>query len=269
MRILEEIKTEMDATQATIPELSALNSTSQMAFFQLLKNMWALLVQLVESAWETSKADVERLLAAKRIGSAIWYVEQVKKFQLGDTVTIVAGEVAYEVVDTAKQIITQASCVEDLVSGRLLIKTVKGAELARMNLSDTELSAVKEYVKQVKFAGVQVDVISLREDQIRLTATVEIDRQVVAADGSSLSDPAKFPIVDAIRSYLRNLPFDSVISWTGLTDYMQQQPGVKDFLITATEIAPFGTNAWTAFTRETVSYAGHCVLNGNGTLTYV
>lgn len=269
MRTIEEIKAEMTAVQAAIPELSDANSTSQMSFFGLLKNMWAQLVQLVEAAWDGLRADVEVRLEANRVGSTKWYVDQVKKFQMGDSVTIINGQLAYEVIDAAKQIITQAACVEDLVSGRLLIKTVKGPELARTNLSDSELVAVRAYVRQFKFAGVQVDVISQREDQLKLTATVKYDRQVVAADGTSLTDPSKKPIEDAVRAYLRNLPFDSVISWTALTDYMQTVAGVSDFVISASEIAPFGTNAWAAFQRETVSGAGHCVLSAGSVFSYV
>lgn len=259
----------MNAVQATIPELSEVNSTSQMSFFALLKNMWAQLVQIVEAAWDTTQYDIEVMLETKRIGSTSWYVEQVKKFQIGDSVTVVGGVVTYETIDAEKCIITQASCVEDPVSGRLLIKTVKGAELARTNLTEAEVAAVKDYIKQVKFAGVQIDVVSLREDRLKLLVTVKYDRQVVASNGTSLTDNTKKPIEDAVATYIRNLPFDSVISWTALTDYMQQQIGVKDFVVSATEIAPFGTNAWTAFQRETVSYAGHCVLAGESVFTYV
>lgn len=269
MRTLEQIKTEMDATQATIPELSALNSTSQMAFFQMLKNMWALLVQLVEKAWDITKADVDTILEAKRIGSAEWYAEQAKKFQLGDSVTVVAGQVAYEIEDIEKRIITQAACVEDVVSGRLTVKVAKGPALARTNLSESELIAVKDYIKQVKFAGVLVDVVSMREDQLKLFVTVKYDRQVLAANGTSIADPSKKPVEDAIRAYIISLPFDSVISWTALTDYMQQQVGVLDFTVTGAEIAPFGTNFWTAFQRETISNAGYCVLSGGSVFTYV
>lgn len=269
MRTTEQIVTEMNAVQATIPELSALNSTSQMAFFRLLKNMWAQLIQLAEAAWETTQADVEAKLEANRVGSTKWYVDQIKKFQLGDSLSVVDGRVAYEIPDAQKQIITQASCVEDPISGRLLLKVVKGAEPARTNLTVTELAAVKDYIRQVKFAGVQVDVISLREDQLRLNVTVKYNRQVLAADGTSLADPSRRPVEDAVRTYLRNLPFDSVISWTSLTDYMQTQPGVSDFVISSSDIAPFATNAWSAFTRETVSGAGHCILDGGSVFTYV
>ena len=268
-RTTQEILTEMDAIQATIPELAAANSTSQMSFFGLLKNMWALLVQLVESSWDTLQSDVNTVLEAKRIGNTQWYAEMAKKFQYGDAVTVINNEVTYGVIDSEKQLVTQAACVEDLVSGRLLLKVVKGPELARTNLSDQELTAFKQYLNEFKFAGVQVDVISRREDQLKLFATVKYDRQVLAANGTSLIEPTKKPVEEAVSAYLRNLPFNSVVSWTMLTDYMQTIPGVLDFVVTGSEIAPFATNAWSAFQREVVSTAGHCKLAGESVFNYV
>lgn len=269
MRTIEEIKAKMADIQATIPELSDANSSSQMSFFGLLKNMWAQLVQLVEAAWDITRADIDTILEAKRIGSVEWYAEQVKGFQLGDSVTVVAGRVAYEIEDAEKRIVTQSACVEDAVSGRLTLKVAKGPALARTNLTNSELTAVKDYIKQVKFAGVQVDVVSLREDQLKLFATVKYDRQVLTANGTSIADPTKKPIEDAVRAYIISLPFDSVVSWTALTDYIQTQAGVLDFVVTGAEIAPFGTNFWTAFQREVVSNAGYCVLSGGSVFTYV
>lgn len=266
MRTTQQIKAEMDTVQATIPELAELNSTSNVAYFRLLKDMWALLVQMVEGSWERLQAEINTLLDAKRIGSVEWYAEQAKLFQMGDAVAVVDGKAGYDVVDPSKRIVVQSACIEDLTTGRLLLKVVKAPSI---NLSAEEIQAFRAYINQIKFAGVVVDVVSLRADQIKVTATVEYDRQILAANGSLLTDNTKFPVVDALRAYLASLPFDSVVSWTGITDYMQKVAGVKDFVITATEIAPHATNAFAVWSREVVSYAGHCELVGSGTLTYV
>lgn len=266
MRTTQEILTEMEAVQATFPELAAVNSTSEMSYFRMLKNMWAQLVQLVEASWEAVQTKVDAQLIASRVGSLSWYVQQVKAFQLGDQVTVVDGRVGYATIDTSKQIVQQVSVIEDLITGKLLIKAVK---TLGMNLSAGELTALRSYVNEVKFAGVQIDVVSLRADSLRLTATVKYDRQVLALDGSSLADPTKFPIQEYLAAYLAVLPFDSVVSWTGITDYMQKQNGIKDFVISASWIAAFGSNSFASFSRETTSLAGHLSLDGGSTFTLV
>lgn len=261
MRTLDQIKAEMQTVQDGIPELQVLNSQSQMAFILHLKNMWALLVQLTEMAWEGVQSSTETLLANKRTGSTQWYVEQVLKFQLGDTVTVVNFQTGYEVIDASKQIIKQAACVEDAMSGRLLIKAVKAQGDQLTSLTADEVTALKAYLFEVKFAGVQVDVSSMRADQLKLYAVCKYDRQILSSTGALLADPTKYPVKDAVKAYLKAIPFNSVLSWTGLTDYLQIVPGVKDFTVTATEIAPDGTNLWASFQREVISNAGHLVLS--------
>lgn len=256
----------MNAVQAEIPELSALNSTSSVAFYRLLKRMWAQLVQLVEANWDGLVVKVDTLLNDKRAGSTGWYAQRALEFQLGDSVAVIDGRIGYETLSLEKRIVVQAACIEDLVSGRLLLKVVKNLG---MNLTASEMEAFRAYMTEVKFAGVIVDVISSQADQIKVSATVEYDRQVLAANGALLENAAKFPVVEAIRAYLARLPFNSEVSWTGLTDYMQKVAGVKDFVVTATEIAPYATNAFVPFQREVASYAGHCTLVGSGTITYV
>lgn len=268
MRTIEEIKTEMAAAQATIPELSELDSSSNMSLFGHLKNMWALLVQMLEGAWERKANEVEEILKNNRVGSALWYAEQAKLFQFGDSVTVINNKVQYREIDPVKQIVKQAVCVEDAVSGRLLIKIAKANGTQLTGLSSEELTAFRAYVNDFKYAGVQVDIVSSAPDQLRLFARCKYDRQVLSNTGTLLSDPSQNAVQQAIQSYLNSLPFDGVLSWTGLTDHMQKIPGVLDFVITKTEIAPNATNFWSEFSGETLSNAGHLFF-AEGTITYI
>ena len=274
MRTIEEIMLEMDAVQATIPELGAANSTSQVSFFRLLKKMWAQLVQYVEVSWEAARAEVELLLTQKRIGSTTWYVEIAKQFQFGDPLTVAGGRIEYEKIDATKQVVKQASCVEDPASGRLLMKvaTLIGVPSDPIlgELSAEQLTAFKAYLNEVKFAGVRIEVVSERGGQFRLTAQVEYDRQALAANGASLADPTKFPVEEAIYKYLKTIPFDAVLSWTALTDYMQRVAGVRDFVIKTSAINIYSTNTWIEFEREIVMPAGWLFFAPTAsTLTYL
>ncbi|MGA0556523.1 hypothetical protein ACO2Q8_07730 [Larkinella sp. VNQ87] len=267
MRTTDEILAEMDTVQATMPELANLNSASQVAFYRLLKRMWALLVQLVEKAFDDFRVEQTALLAAKEIGTLEWYAAKVKAFQFGDAVIVRGSTATYTTIDPAKQIIKQCAVTENTSNGRLTVKAVKGATNL-VPLSGDELTALKEYVRAIKYAGVAVDVVSLAADELRLNVTIKIDPQVVSNAGASLSDPAKFPIRDALQGYLKTIPFDSVLSWTLLTDYMQTVPGVKDFVVSQSFYRQAGSPTWLTFSRELVSPAGHMVLHTDSVLTY-
>ena len=269
MRTSQEIQAEMDAVQEKFPELKALTSTSQVSVFRLLKNMWVMLVLAIEQRVDALIADTNVALTQNQVGSLAWYVAMIKAFQYGDSVSVYDGSrIGYAVANPDKQIIKQAAVTEG-ADGRLLAKVAKPLGNAMGPITPDELAALKEYVRQVKYAGVAIDVISLSADEFKLNVTVKYDRLVMNAQGQRLSDGANV-VLNAIIIYVRSLPFDSVLNWTALTDFLQQQSGVLDFKISRAFIRPAGTTAWTEFDRETVSRAGHMTLNvGESVLTYV
>ncbi|GAB2586659.1 hypothetical protein [Spirosoma areae] len=269
MRTSAEIQAEMEVVQNQSPELKKLTSTSQVSFFRLLKNMWVSLVMAIEQRVDTSIAALSKAIAEGQVGSVLWYVATLKAFQYGDSVSLYDGRPGYPTVNKAKQIIAQAT-VNEQPDGRLLIKVAKNQAgvWPFQPLGADELIALKEYVRQVKYAGVAADIISLPADEMQLDATLEYDRQVLTADGRLLSDLTRIPPLEAIYSYARSLPFDSVFSSTGLTDEVQKKEGVLDFQVKRVLIRPAGASAWQEATREANSAAGHInVIAAN--ITYV
>lgn len=259
----------MDAIQDQYPDLKKLTSTSQVSFFRLLKNMWTMLVMAVEQRNDTLVADVNKAIADSQVGSLAWYVKMLKAFQFGDPVSVYDGfRVGYANINPAKQIVYQAAVTEQ-ADGRLLAKVAKPNGLSLQPLSTDELTALKEYVRQVKYAGVAIDVISLQPDALRLEATVVYDRQVLNGNGQLVASPGEYlPVIQAIFFYLQTIRFDSAINLTDLTDAIQRVQGVKDFSISKAFIRPSGATAWTEFTRETVCRAGHATLDYSG-IVYV
>lgn len=265
MRSIDEIKTDIDAVKVKYPALNNLDSTSDTSFWTTLRNMWATLIQIVESGWESHAAKVELLIATTSVGSLSWYADQVKAFQYGDPVSILNGRVSYDVVDQAKRIVVQAGVTEDPVSGRLAIKAAKANSTP---LAADELAALKEYVSKVKYAGVLADVYSIDADDLKLVAIVKVDKQVIGSNGLLLSDTSKAPVWDAISNYIRLLPFTSVLNNTALIDAIQEVKGVLDVTITGSFTKRPVSNTWVEYQRETVSLAGHLKLHNDSQFTY-
>ncbi len=271
MRTQEEILQEMDEEFAKHPELSDLNNNnSAVSLWQLLKKMWVTLVQLLESRWDNLKAMVDARIVATKTGSTKWYVKQVLAFQLGDSLDVIDGVAGYAVVDEQKRIVVQATATENRETGRISIRLAKSAsanELAA--LEDGEVSAVREYVHQIKIPGVPIDVFSLPADEVKITARVRVDPQKITTIGTDVADADKYPVISAISAYLRSLPDDSVLSWTALTDHLQATPGVRDFVISETAIRRPGTSVWIPAGSAVESPAGHAILHADSVLTYI
>ena len=248
--------------QNLYPDLKKLTSTSQVSFFGLIRTMWILLVQAVDARFDAFKADVVQAIAEGQVGSIAWYVKTLKAFQFGDSVSVYDGfRVGYAVDNPAKRIVYQAAVTEQL-DGRLLAKVAKAQGLSLQALNADELIALKEYIRQVKYAGVAIDVISLPPDELVLDAVIVYDRQVLNAQGKYVANPTdQLPVIDVMFEYLRTIRFDSTINLTDLTDHVQKAPGVKDFSISHAYIRAAGTSAYTEFIRETTSRAGHATLD--------
>lgn len=266
MRSLDEIKADIDVTKSKFPALNGLDSTSDTAFWVVLRNMWASLIQVVEAGWDDFQLKVELLIATSSVGSLSWYADQVKAFQFGDAISIIAGKATYDIIDESKRIVMQAAVVEDSVTGRLAIKAVKANSIP---LSAEELAALKEYVSKIKFAGVLADVSSIEADELKLVAIVKVDKQVIGSNGLLLSDTSKAPVWDAINAYLRQLPYTSVLNNTALVDAVQKVKGVLDITITSSGTKRPVSNTWVNYSRETTSLAGHLVMHNDSQLTYI
>lgn len=267
MKSLEEIKADMDLTQAKYTALNPLASnTSEVALYGTLKNMFAVLFQLILAEWDAFRVTVEIEIADTRVGLPEWYADQVKAFQYGDPVSVVKGRVTYDVIDESKRIIVQSCVVEDQVTGRLSIKAIKDNSAV---LEPDELTALKGYVGRFKYAGVLCDVSSIEADDVKIVCTVKVDKQVIGLNGLSLSDPSKAPVWDAIAAYLRLLPVTSMITNSEIVDAVQAVKGVKDFAISTSSTKRPVSGTWNTYDREVLSIAGHAKLHADSSFTYV
>ncbi len=269
MRSLEQIIAEQDTALQQYPEITTPDSTSDVSFYSHMRKMWALLVQLVESAWSDFRTEIELKIALTRVGSLAWYVEQVKAFQYGDQVSITNGQTAYDIYDPQKRIIAQAAGSEDLNTGRLTLRAAKKGYEGLVPLNGEELDALKTYIGKVKYAGVIVDVLSMNADELKISATVKVDRQVFSTTGNLLSDSSRLPVHEAIAKYLESIPYDSVLSNTSLTDAIQQVKGVKDFTISTSSTRKAGNVEWELYNREVLSSAGHLTLHPDSIINFI
>jgi len=258
----------MDTVKGGFPTLDTLDTVSSAGLYPQMKGYWTLLVQLLESSWDSIVAKVESRITETKIGGLSWYVSQARAFQYGDAVSIVNGQVTYAVLDAEKLIVKQAAITEDIATGRLMLRVAKMTEGTIVPLSEGELKAFKAYAGKFKYAGVVLDVTSLEADQVKLVASVKVDRQILSDTGSLLTDNTKYPIKDGINAYLKSLPYDSIISNTGLTDAIQQIKGVKDFTINQSYTRRPVSVEWVSYAREVASTAGHGVLHNDSTFSY-
>ena len=219
MKTLQEVQQEIFTEKDARPELSGLNTTSKTAEWLSWVNLFATIQWLFLNLFEAFKTEITDKVASRRLGTAAWYVNLAKDFQLGDALP---ENGIYTLIDESKRIITRAAFREN--SGVLTLKVAKGTALAPVALSAPELVQFKAYISKMKFAGTSTNIISLNADILTITADIYYDSIYDVAQTKTL-------VAAAVVAYLESLSFDALFIRNELIEQIRNVRGVNDCAI--------------------------------------
>jgi len=199
-------------------------SLESILFYIVAASMWTL-----EKLFDAFVLLVNTILADRTPHSLRWYANTAKAFQYGynldpDTDKYNNGGLTDEQIQTSK-IVAYAAVVDKQKEG-LLIKVAKDQNNDLALLDAVELEAFNEYMSRVKDAGVNLSIISREADNLKLSLIIHYNPLVLNAQGQRLDGISQTPVADAIRDYLKNLPFNGVLVLAYLVDAIQKVEGV-------------------------------------------
>ena len=262
MPTLENIQnSQLEAIQ-NHPDLTELNSTSKVSIYRLIINVVASAIYALYRFFDLFKVEVNEVLDKRRPHTLRWYVEQAKLYRYGhnlqeDGTYDNDGFTTDEIAES--QIIAQASCEEVQIAETyyLEVKVAKDdGDGLYEPLSSTEKDAFTHYLNEVKDAGTRIIVVNRVHDDLRLTADVYYNPLVLSDQGIRLDNTNNSPIQDAVRNYIKNLPFNSRLELTKLIDALQQVEGVQLVNIKLAE-ARYAQTVWQPIDEVYKSDAGH------------
>jgi len=196
-------------------------------FFTVATAMW-----LNYEMLDRFKMDVAQILSDQKPGTRDWYAWKARQFQFGMEL---APETDYydnagltgEQID-AMRVVKYAAAVEARDKSILYVKVATdGAGGVRQPLSPAQLTAFKQYLNNVQYAGVRTVVVNDPADEMKLQIDIYYNSLVLDDTGSRLDGTAGTPVQDAVRNYLANLPFNGTYSNQGLVDTLQAINGVR------------------------------------------
>lgn len=197
-------------------------SLESIIFYCIAYAIWVL-----EKLFTLHTKEVDSIISNMKPHSARWYVSLSKLFQYGFNLLPESskfdneGKTEGQIEDS--KIVKHAAVTE--LEKRLLIKVAKDiGDLAP--LTPVELASFKEYMSQVKDAGVQIDVLSEKADDLRLRLVIYYNPMILDSNGARLDGTSDTPILDGINNYLKNLPFNGELALVFLTDALQSIEGV-------------------------------------------
>lgn len=239
-RTIAEIQADMVTAKEAEAGLSGLTSTSIVAIWRLIFYVCAVAIKVIEDLFDVLEENVEARRLEIPVGVKRWYASESLVYQFGDTLEFADGRLDYEIIDDTKYVVDLSAV--DIVNGVTVIKVAKVTAGVAEPLSASELAGFTQYWIEKRFAGTTISIISQDADLLKAYYTVTRDSQVLASDGSLLTDSASFPVEDAINNFLQTFQaenFDGTLQVMSLTDAIQSAVGVTNVVATSIEAKAF------------------------------
>lgn len=241
-RTINQISDSIIARIVSEPKLAGLTSYSKTSVWGLIVYCVSFGIWVLETLFDTHKAEIDNALANQKKGSKLWYRNMALSFQYGfDLITDSdqfnnTGYTAEQI--EASKIIKYAAVTESDAESRLIIKvaTENAAEvLAPIN--ETQKLAFDYYIDEINYAGVKYTIINYAPDRLQLNLTIKIDPKVIDTSGTkilmSATDVGTKPVETALAEFMKELPFDGKLVLNALIDKLQSVEGVVNPILNA------------------------------------
>ncbi len=244
MRTKSEIKAAiLDYALLYYPDLlPLLQSASKVGNVPALLGMWVDLVQQVEGQMDDHLADVQAYILASRPATLPWYEQKCREFQYGQNPTINEFGVFYSTLDAGARIVKLAKVRTSGLNGvDLVVMVMKLVGTTPTPLTTGELDAFRGYMQLAKIAGTKLDINSLPVNEVKFGLNLYHTGQAMDNFGKSLTDQTKYPIREAVKAYLLNLPQGGRFIVSDLVEYLMGQPGILDAQVTTPQYLDAGS----------------------------
>ena len=275
-RSINDIQTLIYQAKAQEPALNELNSTSKVAIWRLWVYIIAVAIWSLEKLFDQHRADIDKRLAELKPHTARWYRSKALAFQYGfdllpDSDKFNTQGHTEEAIEASK-IVKYSAVIESKNEGRLIVKIAGEQGDQLQPITDAQRQSFEAYLQEIKDAGVRLSVVNYQPDILHLQMKIVYDPLVLDSNGQSIIHATK-PVEEAIKEYLKRLPFNGELVLAHLIDALQQAEGVKiPHLVLAQSKNITSSGEYGAFETIEISKiptAGYFTVDNFNDITYV
>lgn len=229
-RTIQEIYNQIVEEKNKRLELNEFNSDSKVSILNGFFWIISAAIYTFETILDTYTVDISNVIKDRINGTPSYYVNALLKYQHGDELKVREDGLGfgYDMVDETKRIITQASYQEetnqDSLDTKLILKVATGEKGSLQALTEEQLLMATAYIKQIKFAGTNIEVVSQKGD-------VLIPRLTVYHDGALSEEEMRTNIDNALYDFIMETKFDSAIYTSSILQRIMEINHVKDVYI--------------------------------------
>ncbi|MDB0610684.1 hypothetical protein PL371_02105, partial [Tenacibaculum maritimum] len=141
------------------------------------------------------------------------------------------------------------------------IKVAGEALGKRIKLPLPQETALIQYIKLIRDAGVKIELVNRDADLLKLEIDAYYNPLELDANGARLDGTDNEPLQNGLRGYLREFEFNGELVLTKLTDQLQKVKGIE-MPVVQKAFYKFGNQLeWTKINEVYQSDAGHMKIN--------
>lgn len=223
-RTIAQIKqTIIDAKNATVLSTTLFKEEggSQVGVFNMIADIFAILMNVAEQLWDIMSTNISNTVIKGGVGTGRWWRERILEFQNGDVLKYANGVYYYDVVNATKILVTFCS-VTETGNKTIQIKVAKGITPTKLTALEL-IGGLKDYVDFFRFAGTQIDLISLDSDKCYINANIYYSGQYFATIQASVNNA----IIAYFNSISAGANFNGAIITTNVLKAIQSVDGVS------------------------------------------
>lgn len=187
----------------------------------LLFYVWAACAWAVEKLMDELREETRATVEAEMPHRARWYKERAMEFRDGEALDGDTCRYKGDVKDKGVLVVAQAAATEDRATGRLLVKVAGEDKPGEYKALDGGcLERLREYMAEIKDAGVRLAIVSKDGDPITVKASVEYNPLLKPKE-------VEAGCKAAVESYVKNLPFNGEYTRMGLMKALEAVEGVE------------------------------------------
>lgn len=245
MRSVSQIYSEAVTVRNNYLQLTELNSgrsNSKLSILNLLTYVVAVCIHTYETVLDLFQVRMAEVLKGRINGTPDWYAAMARKFQFnpvtgyGDELRFNEDTLKIEYVktDTGHRIIRQAAWQMNELDGGLILKVCKAnsdsnetnAGVPYMKLDDSEMTAFKMFIEQIKFVGADIQCLSLPADIVTIVADRE--NPIFYNDSYITAAQAMENIRKSIVSFAGGLEFNGMFYYQAVLDALRKAEHISD-----------------------------------------
>ncbi|WP_320053982.1 hypothetical protein [uncultured Acetobacteroides sp.] len=230
-------------------------SVESILFYTVAVCIWTL-----ETLFDRFRSDVSTRIDEIIAHRPKWYRDKVLAFMVNKT--LVPDKDYYDsslmsVNDIeAARVVKHAVATENKDASILTIKVAGETNGIRTPLPKEVEVQLDAYIYEIKDAGVRINLVNIAPDEFNLSCDIYYNPML-------LPENVQNACIDAVKSYIENLPFNGMYTNMDLVDTLQKVDGVKVVELRESSSKEAGVDTTEAIDAVKVPAAGYFVLKSS------